>query len=101
MEFYNHMIYSSMDDSIHSFTEVKKWYMDLLACGDIDIEDYPTLEDYYNSLFEMGENNWEADLLELYKGYAIYMLDNGCIVAVNDKGYSEPRLGGCLYELDE
>lgn len=67
-------VYSGQDGYLYSINEVLRWYFRLLQDGTIDLEDYPSFASYYDSLFDMGECNYEVKPFDdiAIEGYHIF-----------------------------
>ena len=98
-KFENKMIYSTDDNTIYSVAEAKMWYLDLLKSGDIDIEDYPTFDDYYDSLFDMDMVNYECTRVDV-KDFNIYHVTRTEEYIAFDKNGVAIPLSNWHYNLD-
>lgn len=63
------------DGLIYTIDETIGFYREALEAKQIDIEDYPSFEDYYESITGMGEYTYGAKLVpnETIKGYNVYI----------------------------
>ena len=87
MALYKHMLFATIDNKLHSYSETKAWYLYELENEFIDIEDYPTFESYFDGMnSDMQEPIYDALRTMNIGDFSIYELSRGEYIIVNADG---------------